>query len=244
MESDQRDLVKHDNSKRCSALVKMAVLLMFIGAAIYLVRFSPASQYLTAQQLGLLLETAGFWAPLMFIVIYVVGVCLFLPGTLLTAIGAAIFGPYWGFLYVWTGAIIGAGLAFLIGRYLGRDFAESVIGDKLKQFDDAIERNGFATVLYLRLVYFPFTPMNFGMGLTKVRFWDYFFGTALGILVGTFIFTFFVGTLKDVWASGQWQELLSWKVFLSLSLFVSSFFIPKLLKTMKTARKQKLRQTG
>ncbi len=244
MQLDQQDLVKHDNSKRRGALLKMAVLLVFIGAAIYLVRFSPASQYLSSQQLGLFLESAGFWAPLIFIVIYVVGVCIFLPGTLLTAIGAAIFGPYWGFLYVWTGAIIGASLAFLIGRYLGRAFAESIIGDKLKQFDDAIERNGFAAVLYLRLMYFPFTPMNFGMGLTKVRFWDYFFGTALGILVGTFIFTFFVGTIKDIWARGNWQELLSWKVFLSLSLFVFSFFIPKLLKMVKSAREKRLRQTG
>ncbi len=59
--------------------------------------------------------------------------------------------------------MIGAGLAFLIGRYLGRDFAASLIGDKLKRFDDAIERNGFATVLYLRLMYFPFTPMDQAM---------------------------------------------------------------------------------
>jgi uncharacterized membrane protein YdjX (TVP38/TMEM64 family) len=233
---NQQKVVKHDNNKRGGALVKMALLLMFIVAAIYLVRFSPASQYLTSQQLGLFLESIGFWAPLMFVIIYVIGVCLFLPGTLLTAMGAAIFGPYWGFLYVWTGAMIGAGLAFLIGRYLGRDFAASLIGDKLKRFDDAIERNGFATVLYLRLMYFPFTPMNFGMGLTKVRFWDYLFGTALGILVGTFIFTFFVGTIKDVWASGQWEELLSWKVFFSLALFVFSFFIPKLLKMAKASK--------
>ncbi len=232
MESDQRDLVKHNNKGR-SALLKMIALLIFIGAAIYLVRFSPASQYLTSQQLGLFLETAGFWAPLLFVVIYVVGVCIFLPGTLLTAIGAAIFGPYWGFLYVWTGAIIGASLAFLIGRYLGRDFAESVIGSRLQRFDDAIERNGFATVLYLRLVYFPFTPMNFGMGLTKVRFRDYIGGTGLGIMVGTFIFTFFVGTIKEIWISGRWEELVSWKVFFSVSLFVFSFFIPKLLKMVK-----------
>jgi uncharacterized membrane protein YdjX (TVP38/TMEM64 family) len=74
----------------------------------------------------------------------------------------------------------------------------SVIGDRLGKYDDAVERNGFATVLYLRLVYSPFTPMNFGMGLTKVRFWDYFFGTGLGIIVETFIFNFFVGTLKEV----------------------------------------------
>jgi uncharacterized membrane protein YdjX (TVP38/TMEM64 family) len=233
---NQQELVKNGNDKKGSALVKMALLVMFIAAAIYLVRFSPAKQYLTPQQLGFFLESIGLWAPVMFVVIYVVGVCLFLPGTLLTAMGAAIFGPYWGFLYVWTGAMIGAGLAFLIGRYLGRDFAASLIGDKLKRFDDAIERNGFATVLYLRLMYFPFTPMNFGMGLTKVRFWDYLFGTALGILVGTFIFTFFVGTLKDVWANGQWEELLSWKVFLSLALFVFSFFIPKLLKMAKKSK--------
>jgi uncharacterized membrane protein YdjX (TVP38/TMEM64 family) len=136
-------------------------------------------------------------------------------------------------MYVWFGAMLGACIAFYIGRHLGRDFATSLIGSKLKRYDDAIERNGFATVLYLRLIYFPFTPMNFGMGLTKVCFRDYFLGTALGITVGTFIFTFLVGTLKDVWGSGRWDELLSWKVFLSITLFIFSFFIPKLLTPHK-----------
>jgi uncharacterized membrane protein YdjX (TVP38/TMEM64 family) len=132
--------------------------------------------------------------------------------------------------------MLGASLAFFIGRYLGRDFAASLIGDKLGKYDDAIGRNGFATVLYLRLVYFPFTPMSFGMGLTKVRFWDYFLGTALGIVVGTFIFTFFVGAIKEVWASGQWAQLLSWKILLSLGLFIFSFFIPKIIEKVKTSR--------
>jgi uncharacterized membrane protein YdjX (TVP38/TMEM64 family) len=122
------------------------------------------------------------------------------------------------------GAMAGASVAFWIGRTLGRDFAASLIGERLKKYDDAIERNGFATVLYLRLVYFPFTPMNFGMGLTKVRFRDYFFATSFGIIVGTFIFTFFVGTIKDVWASGDWSRLLSFQVFFSLGLFVFSLF--------------------
>jgi uncharacterized membrane protein YdjX (TVP38/TMEM64 family) len=194
-----------------SAVLKVCVLLVFIIGAIALVRFTPIKGYLTAEGLGRFLETAGIWAPLIFIAIYGVGVCLFIPGTLLTGLGAAIFGPYWGFVYVWVGAMLGASGAFWIGRTLGRDFAASLIGDKLIKYDDAIERNGFATVLYLRLVYFPFTPMNFGMGLTKVHFSDYFFGTGLGIMVGTFIFTFFIGTLKDVWASGNWGELLSGK---------------------------------
>ena len=220
-------------NNRRKALMKAIVLLIFIATAIILVRFTPIKNYLTAEALGRFLDTAGFWAPLVFILIYAAGVCFFLPGTLLTGLGAAIFGAYWGFVYVWFGAMAGASAAFFIGRTLGREFASSLIGDKLKKYDDGIERNGFATVLYLRLVYFPFTPMNFGMGLTKVHFRDYFFGTGLGIIVGTFIFTFFIGTLKEVWVSGNWAELISFKVFFSIALFIFSFFIPKIIKKIK-----------
>lgn len=215
-------------------LLKAAVFLLFIIAAVSLVRYSPVKQYLTLEALQQFLNGAGLWAPVVFILLYAGGVCLFIPGTLLTGLGAAIFGAYWGFLYVWLGAMLGAGLAFFIGRFLGRDFAASLVGDRLKKYDDAIGRNGFATVLYLRLVYFPFTPMNFGMGLTSVGFRDYLLGTGLGILVGTFIFTFFIGTLKEVWVSQDWGQLLSFKVFFSIGLFVFSFFIPKLIKRFRT----------
>jgi len=224
---------KREPAKHSNALLKAAMLVAFIVLAVYVVRFTSVKDYLTAETLGTLLDKAGIWAPAAFILVYAVGVCLLVPGTLITAIGAAIFGPYWGFLYVWLGAMIGASTAFFLGRSLGREFAASLIGDRLRKYDDAIERNGFATVLYLRLVYFPFTPMNFGMGLTKVRFRDYFFGTGLGIIVGTFIFTLFVGAVKQVWVSGDWGELLSLKVFFSVALFIFSFFIPKLIKRLR-----------
>ena len=214
-------------------MIKAAVFVAFVIVAVYFVRFTPVKAFLTKTALSHFLETAGLWAPPLFIAVYAVGVCLFVPGTLLTALAAAIFGAYQGFLYVWVGAMVGSSVAFWIGRTLGREFATSVIGDRLRKYDDAIERNGFATVLYLRLVYFPFTPMNFGMGLTKVRFWDYFFGTALGIIVGTFVFTFFIGTLKEVWVGGDWGQLFSFKVFFSVCLFVSSLFIPKIIKQLK-----------
>jgi uncharacterized membrane protein YdjX (TVP38/TMEM64 family) len=216
-----------------TAVLKAVVLAVFVAAAILLVRQPAVRDFLTVERLGQLLQAAGWWAPLAFMVIYAAGVCLFIPGTLLTALGAAIFGPYWGFVYVYLAAMLGAAGGFLIGRYLGREFAAGLIGDRLRKYDDAIERNGFATVLYLRLVYFPFTAMNFGMGLTKVRLLDYLWGTALGILVGTFIFTFFIGTVKEVWAGGQWGDLLSWKVLFSLALFIFSLFIPKIINKLK-----------
>jgi len=218
---------------RKRAIFKALLFVAFIIGAIYVIRFTQVKEYFTQEALSDFLNAAGFWAPLIFMLVYAAGICLFVPGTLLTALGAAIFGAYWGFLYVWVGAMAGASAAFWIGRTLGREFAASLTGDRLRKYDDAIERNGFATVLYLRLVYFPFTAMNFGMGLTKVRFWDYFFGTGLGIIVGTFIFTFSVGTLKEVWASGNWWQLFSFKVFFSVGLFIFSLFIPKMIKKIK-----------
>jgi len=214
---------------RKKSILKAVFLVFFIIAGLVVFRFTPLSRFLTADHLGRLLDATGFWAPAVYILVYTIGICLFIPGTLLTTLGAALFGPYWGFFYVWIGAMAGASAAFWIGRTLGREFASSLIGNRLKKYDDAIEKNGFATVLYLRLIYFPFTPMNFGMGLTKVRFRDYFVGTGLGIIVGTFIFTYFVGTLKEIWVSGQWSRLLSPRVFFSVGLFAFSFFIPKII---------------
>jgi uncharacterized membrane protein YdjX (TVP38/TMEM64 family) len=71
------------------------------------------------------------------------------------------------------------------------------------------------------------------MGLTRVRFLDYFWGTFLGIIVGTFVFTFFIGTLKEVWSSGDFRQLLSGRVFFSIALFIFSLFIPKIIKRFK-----------
>jgi len=213
--------------------MKALGLMLFLVTAIVLVRFTPLREHLTAERLTGLIETAGAWTPMAYMALYAVGVCLFVPGTLLAVIGAALFGPYLGFVYVWAGAMVGACLAFLIGRHLGRDFAAGLIGDRLKRYDQAIERNGFAATLYLRLIYFPFTVMNFGMGLTGVKFRDYFFGTALGILVGTFVFTFAIGTIRDIWVSGRFEELLGGRVLLALGMFVFSFFIPAIIKRIK-----------
>ncbi len=222
--------------RRRVAVVKAVVLTLFIIAAIYVTRFTSLRNLLTREALSRFFEDVGSWAPLAYVLFYAAGACLFIPGSLLTAVGAVIFGPYYGFLYVWVGAMIGATIAFWIGRTLGREFAATLIGDRLKKYDDAIEKNGFATVLYLRLIYFPYTPMNFGMGLTKVRFRDYLLGTGLGMIVGIFVITFFFGTLKEIWSSRDWGKLFSVKVFFSVALFIFSLFIPKMIRKLGPSR--------
>lgn len=218
---------------RIKATIKAVLFLVFILLAIIIVRFTSLKSALTPQALNAALEQAGTWGPIAFLGFYTIGTCILIPGSVLTALGAAIFGPYLGFFYVWIGAMLGSSLAFLIGRTLGRDFATTLIGDRLKTYDEAIEQNGFTTVLYLRLIYFPYTPMNFGMGLTKVRFWDYFAGTALGLSVSSFVLTFSFGTFKEIIVTGDWSRLISLNVGLSVFLFVFSLFIPKIIKRFR-----------
>ena len=218
------------------ALVKFLALIAFIIVCVCLFRFTPVKDYLKPEVLDLFLKIFGPWAPFIFILIFAVSLCVAVPASILTLLGAGIFGAYWGFFYAWAGAVTGASGAFFIGRTLGRDFVGSFIGDRLKKYDDAIERNGFATVLYLRLLNTPFMPMNFGIGLTKVGFRDYLFGTGLGIMVSFFFVAFLGGTMKEVWVSGRWGELLSFKVFLALALFVFSIFIPMIIKKIQSKK--------
>lgn len=219
--------------KNSAAKTKALLFVILIITAILLFRFTPLQEYLHPQALKDVFAASGPLAPLFFITAYGIGVCLFLPATLFTGIGAVLFGAYWGFLYNITGAMLGASAAFFIGRYFGRDFAASLVGDRLAQYDKKISANGFAVTLYLRLIFFPYTPLNFGMALTRISFAQYFWGTFFGIFAGGFVMTFFFATLTEVWSTGQWEQLWGWKTLLSLLLFIGSFFIPKLVKKIK-----------
>ncbi len=213
--------------------LKALIFIFFILTVFLLLRFSPISQYLDPLKIKELVRGTGNFGPFLFILVYGLGVCLFLPSTLFTGIGAMIFGTFYGFIYNFIGAMLGASLAFFIGRYLGRDFAASLIGNRLEKYDSKIAANGFTVTLYLRLVFFPFTPLNFGMGLTRITFRQYFWGTFWGIIAGGFAMTFFFATIMDIWTDGHWERLLDWRSIVSVILFVGSFFIPKLVQKVK-----------
>jgi len=221
------------DKKSSAPKIKAFLFIIFIIAAILVFRFTTLKEYLHPQALKDLFASSGSFAPFLFIFAYAIGVCLFLPATLFTGIGAMLFGTFFGFLYNITGAMLGASAAFFIGRHLGRDFAASLIGDRLAKYDKKIADNGFAVTLYLRLLFFPYTPMNFGMALTRISFAQYFWGTFFGIFAGGFVMTFFFATIAEVWSTGQWEKLWGWKTLLSVILFIGSFFIPKIVKRLK-----------
>ena len=216
-------------------LGKFLILILFLAGAVCLFRLTPMKDLVTPRALGHILNGMGWCAPVVFILLEAIAISFFVPASIPILLGAGLFGAFWGFFCGWLGALGGASMAFFVGRVLGRDFVASMIGDRLKRYDDAIERNGFTTVLYLRLLNSPFTPMNYGLSLTKVRFRDFFFGTALGVAVSIFVLTFLGGTLKDVWISGRWDGLISLEVGFAVGIFVFSFFIPMIVKRVQGA---------
>jgi len=209
------------------AWVKMGLLLAFAAGAILTYRATPAGQYLTKDAMRAFVNSFGALAPLVHILLYAVTVTCFVPATVMTVAGAVVFGKVVGAAYNILGASLGAILSFLVGRHLGRDLAARFIRGKLLELDAAAERKGFAAIFYLRLCYFPFVPLNYAAALTRIRFRDFLWGTVLGILPGTFIYTYFVDEVTNL--SGV-RDLFAVRFLVPLGLFLVSFLIPKAVK--------------
>ncbi len=213
-------------------VLKVIGLVLFIVLAVYLTRYGPLSD-LSRESIRTMVDNFGILSPIFYIFLYALGICLLLPGTLLTAGGAVAFGTFWGTIYTLIGATIGASGAFFIARWLGKDFVDSLLEKKLEsveKYDEFLKENGFATIFYLRLIFFPFNLLNFGAGLTRVKFSEYFWGTFLGIIPGTFIFTFFFDSISGI---SSWSDLLSTEVIISVVLFAVAFTVPIIVRRYK-----------
>ena len=95
---------------------------------------------LDADALQSWIEGAGAAAPLLFMLVYIVGTVFFFPGSVLTLLGGALFGPVLGTFYNLTAATIGAMLSFLVARYLASDWVMNKTGGRLKQLMDGVEK--------------------------------------------------------------------------------------------------------
>ena len=142
----------------------------------------------------------GPWAPVVFIAGYIVAAVVGIPGSLLTLAAGAIFGLWSGVLFVFVGATLGSSAAFLVSRYLARRIVERrVAGNaRFQSIDRAIAADGRKIVFLLRLSpVFPFTLLNYALGLSRVRFADYLVAS-VGMLPGTVLYVYYGKLAGDV----------------------------------------------
>ena len=176
-------------------------------------------------------QGAGIAAPLLFMLIYAVATVLFLPGSVLTLAGGALFGPVLGTFYNLTGATLGATLAFLIARYLASDWVAGKAGGRVKQLIDGVENEGWRFVAFVRLVpLFPFNLLNYALGLTRLKFSHYLIATYVFMLPGAIAYTYLGYAGREAVAGG---EGLIHKSLLALALLAVAAFLPRLIVTLR-----------
>ena len=205
----------------------VAALLAGIAlAAVYREQFS-------ATALQGWVQDAGVAAPLAFMALYAAATVLFLPGSLLTISGGALFGPVWGTFYSLTGATLGATLAFLVARYLASDWVARKAGGRLKQLIEGVEMESWRFIAFVRLVpLFPFNLLNYALGLTRIKLSHFVVTSYICMLPGAIAFTYlgYAGREAAAGNAGSIQKGL-----LALGLLALIVFLPRLIRRLRGA---------
>jgi len=159
------------------------------------------ARYLGAAELLLFIlkwsQGLGPLGPIVFIAIYVLACIFLIPGSILTIGAGVVFGVVRGSIYVSIAATLGAAVAFLIGRYLARDWVAAKLEahPKFKAIEEAVSREGWKIVGLTRLSpVFPFNLLNYAFGLTRVSVRDYVLASWAGMLPGTVMYVY-IGSL-------------------------------------------------
>lgn len=182
--------------------LKIGILILLLGAIIW----ARQSGVFTEDSVRGLIDSSPVLAPILFVAIYVLTTVFFLPATPLSLIGGAIFGAWQGSFYILVGATLGALISFVLARFVFRNWVVTHLLHRfpqVKAYDERLQENGLATVIFLRLIpLFPFNGLNFLLGITKVRLWEYVIATAVGIIPGVVVLSFLGGALvsRDPWA--------------------------------------------
>lgn len=137
------------------------------------------------EQLQLWLHKMGIWAPLIYVLLYVVGTLLILPSTPLNLTGGALFGIGWGTFWTTIAALLAAVVSFAFTRTVGRDYVATKFAGKWEAIDAEMRQGGLFYMFAIRLLpIIPYGIVNFAAGLTSIRFKDYLLGTTIGTVPG------------------------------------------------------------
>jgi uncharacterized membrane protein YdjX (TVP38/TMEM64 family) len=216
---------------RARALLRLGALAAVLVAAYVVARRTGVLELRDPATLADLVRRAQQvpWAAPAFVAAYAVIASLGLPGTPLTLAGGALFGTVGGTALNWVGATLGATGAFLLARTLGGDAVRRLLGSRAGALDALAGGAGFTALLRLRLIpVVPFNALNFGAGLAGMRPAAYVGATALGILPGTAVYTYFADALL-AGATGAQRQALG-QVAIAGGLLVLLSFVPTLAR--------------
>jgi uncharacterized membrane protein YdjX (TVP38/TMEM64 family) len=203
---------------------KFILWILLIAVIIIAIILLPIKQWLIA-----ILEWTkgmGIWGPVIIACFYAIGAVLFLPGSFLTMSTGFLFKVVLGTITVSVGSTIGACAAFMIARTFGRKWivARFAKSKRFTAIDHAVEKHAFKIILLTRLSpACPFNMLNYSFGLTKIPFWKYVFGSWIGMIPSTIMYTYFGSGLRSLTevAAGRMEKGTTERIFFWFGLVVT-----------------------
>ena len=239
-ETDKSGAESNHSGRWIKKLLFLAFVLAVATAVYSQFRDVLSIDYLASQELQLRQWQVNFpfLTAVAAVAIYVFVAGMSLPGAaVLTLVCGWYFGFWEGLLVVSFGSTGGATVAFLIIRYLLRDWAQSKMRDRLAGINEAFEREGAFYLFTLRIVpAVPFFVINAVMGLTKVRASTFWWVSQIGMLPGTAAYVYAGSTLPSLakLAENGVGSVLSWQLVVA---FVVIGVLPLAIKRMVSFRR-------
>jgi uncharacterized membrane protein YdjX (TVP38/TMEM64 family) len=209
-------------------LIAAVVLLFVASAAAGLWVFNGT---ISARAVETWVASLGVWAPIGFVLLYGIASVALVPGGVFDLAGGALFGPVYGSLIDLAGATLGAALSFLVARYLAQEWVQLRSGPRLQAVMRSVDEDGWQFVAFVRLVpIFPYSVMNYLLGLTRIPFHQYMIATVIFMLPSTIVYTW-IGHAGREAIAGDTDNL--WYGLLGLGLLATMIFLPRLYKRIR-----------
>jgi len=176
-------------------LIPLAMVLTLAAAAWFL----PLQGW--AEALVAWLRDAGPGGIVAFVAVYVAAILLMLPGSPLAVGAGFVFGAFGGVLVASPASVLGSTVAFLIGRWLARDWAAARIAGspRLTRLDGELAARGFRTLVVCRLApIMPFNFLNYALGASRLSSRDFVLSTLIGTLPSTIVYAWVGSRAHDV----------------------------------------------
>lgn len=168
----------------------------------------------------------GVWAYLLFALGFVFLAMFPIPSTFWVLLGGSLFGPWLGTVLSVASATVAAVLAFVIGRYLARDYVRTHSGARVRQVMRGVEAEGWRFVAMTRLIpVFPFAPTNYALGLTGIRLRTYAWTTGIALIPNLAAYTWLGHATRQAISGAEnlIQFLLVGLALIALLLFLPGF---------------------
>lgn len=213
--------------------LRYALLVIGLGALVFLIFFTPVRSWITVENIRGFVDQFCIFAPLAYSLLYFIVVLALLPATVFSVVAGTLFGLFWGWVIVVTTATIAAAVAFLIGRYFGKDIAQKLarsdrVGHWVQKLEDQVEHHGFQTFFIMRSLFVPYIIFSYAAGVVKTaKLRDFILATLLTNAINSFVFVF----LGDSIGKGPLV------IFVAVILIALALSVPKVLNRFSSKAK-------